>query len=461
MAEVGSATRIPLLRVANVMRTHFAFVRITFPLLWCIPSMSRCLDCIPSMQVDASHSADIFSSTPRRRYSSPMPTSLNDALDELRTHLTNLDTLVKAVASGKRRGEEPPPRVDLRPVDLKSGPHLQTVTATDAAPLTTNTPASQLGDHITDLLTRPYGNWHIETTTLTIQMRVTKKGDAQLHTRATSTRSVAPRTHNRTKNHIIDADDPLFAVLGAGADKRRQVDAFLRIAAPTLDALAAETDGPLSAVDLGCGNAYLTFAAHRYLCRIAPGSTTIGIEARQSIVDTSTNNAKKAGLDGLTFIAGRIDEISLDDMDLPGNRLDIAMALHACDTATDDALATAIASSARVILAAPCCHHDLQKQWGKTPPTPAGFAPIVGSPILKERFADVITDAARATILRTHGYNVDVVEFVDSRHTPRNAMIRATHTGTPCGAAASELGHLTATWNYTPRLQQLTTPQST
>jgi hypothetical protein len=136
------------------------------------------------------------------------------------------------------------------------------------------------------------------------------------------------------------------------------------------------------------------------------------------------------------------------------------LALHACDTATDEALARAVRWEAPLVLAAPCCHHDVQRQLAQSrshglgPPEPYGA--LVRHPILRERFADVLTDSLRALLLRMLGYRVDVVEFVDSRHTPRNAMIRAVRTGgAPAREVLEEYRALTTGWRLTPALERM------
>jgi len=133
---------------------------------------------------------------------------------------------------------------------------------------------------------------------------------------------------------------------------------------------------------------------------------------------------------------------------------DLVLALHACDTATDQALARAIGWGASWVLAAPCCHHDIAAQLkGRTAPEPYGE--ITRHAILRERFADVLTDAFRAALLRLNGYKVDVVEFVDSAHTPRNLLLRARRTGRPEPGARADYDALTAQWGVTPALERL------
>jgi hypothetical protein len=174
------------------------------------------------------------------------------------------------------------------------------------------------------------------------------------------------------------------------------------------------------------------------------------------MVQRNSALAGELGMDGLTFEAGTIARAQ----PLSGESPDIVLALHACDTATDEALARAVRWGAPLVLAAPCCHHDVQRQLaenrseGRTAPHP--YAALVRHPILRERFADVLTDTLRALLLRMLGYRVEVVEFVDSRHTPRNALIRAVRTdAAPTADVLDEYRTLTADWHVRPALERL------
>ncbi|MBA3490367.1 MAG: SAM-dependent methyltransferase, partial [Longispora sp.] len=234
----------------------------------------------------------------------------------------------------------------------------------------------------------------------------------------------------------LSPDDPIYRILGGSAAKRRQVDAFLRALDSTLG------DGrPERIVDLGCGNAYLTFAAHRYLETRGISAELIGVDIRED--QRIRNEALAAELGwsaGIRFVTGTIRQAPVDSAD-------VVLALHACDTATDEALARAVEWRAEHILAAPCCHHDIATQLRQH------ASPLVGQPILRERFADVLTDTLRGLILRQHGYRVEVAEFIDSAHTPRNLMIRATRTGQPTGA--EEYATLLREWPVIPHLSTL------
>jgi SAM-dependent methyltransferase len=394
-----------------------------------------------------------------------VPESLAEALASLRPLLLDPEGLVRAVAAGRRRGAQPSwQRVVLRPVDLKNGRHLQVVIEDGQGPRTSNeayddaasraavdgTGADRTAGaaHVVDaLLAEPFGNWHVETTTETVQLRVTKKGAAQVH------RAVAANAqhtgHDRSKPHLIDPGDPLFKVLGAGAAKRRQVDAFLHMLAGVIDEASLPGDRPLRVVDLGCGNAYLTFAAYRFLAERRPVEV-IGIDLRAQARER--NNALTAELgwsEHMHFEAGLIGQAAVT------SPADIVLSLHACDTATDDALAQAVHWQAPAILASPCCHHDLQRQL-KAAPTPAPYALLTRHAILRERFGDALTDALRAALLRRVGYRADVVQFVASEYTPRNTMIKAVRADRPApDEAVREYDDLVSGWGVTPYLQTL------
>ncbi|GAA4967297.1 SAM-dependent methyltransferase [Kineococcus glutinatus] len=392
-----------------------------------------------------------------------MPHPLTTALEELRPLLLDGEHLVRAVAAGRRRGQEPPAheRVELRPVALRGGPHLQAVARSGPRVSTRNAALGPDAERLVEeLLAVPFGNWHVETAAEVVQLRVTKRGEAQLHRAATSKRDVqaGPAAHDRSKQRLVDPADPLFTALGAGADKRRQVDAFVRLLAPLADRLLADAaqDGgrEVRMTDLGCGNAYLTFAAHRWLGgRAGEAGTalrTVGVDVRDDVVARSRALAVQAQLPGLDFATGTIASAAPFGDAAP----DVVLALHACDTATDEALARAVRWGTPVVLAAPCCHHDVQRQLQAATASPA--PPLVRHPILRERFADVLTDALRALLLRLLGYRTDVVEFVDSRHTPRNALLRAVRTGAaPTPELVAEYRGLTAAWGVEPALARM------
>jgi SAM-dependent methyltransferase len=424
---------------------------------------------------------------------------LGPALERVRALLLDPGTLVRAVAAGRRRGAVPRwRRTELRYVDLKAGRHLQVTSFDDTQAFASNH-REDAAEAVDRLLEEPFGNWHVwfrdAEGLRQLQLRVTKKGDAMVHVAREKGADAAPAVgtagptveqplaHDRHKQRMLPEDDPVLVALGI-ADERgrvkpsrqakyRQVEEFLRLLDAALDdafesgAVARPTDErPLTVVDLGCGNAYLTFAAHRHLT-VARGLQVrvTGVDVKEQSLAHNTAVAEQLGVAGeARFVQADIGSDELAAWDV---RPDVVLALHACDTATDDALAQAVTWEAGLVLAAPCCHHDVAAQL-RTHEAPAPYSFLVRDGILRERFADTLTDALRAASLRLHGYRVDVVEFVESRHTPRNTLIRAVRTLTPAGAsggapastpargsARAELEELTTTWQVRPRLQAL------
>ena len=395
--------------------------------------------------------------------------------------MLDADHLVRVLAGGRRRGQRVPVvegrevrRVEIRVVDLKAGRHLQ-VTSYDATQAhTSNHALGAAAEAVVDaLLAQPFANWHVDTATETHQVRVTKKGAVLAHTSEREEAVEVVRDHDRAKDRLLAEDDPVLVALGISDGqgrvkpsrqaKYRQVEEFLRL----LDASLAEAlahghvrtptaDDPLRIVDLGCGNAYLTFAAHRFLTRsVEDGGRGLhvrvtGVDVKQQSADHNSAVAAGLGIDA-DFVVGTIGEARLD------RAPDVVLALHACDTATDDALARALEWQAALVLAAPCCHHDIAAQLRTTTP-PEPYAMLTRHGILRERFADTLTDALRATLLRREGYRVDVVEFVESAHTPRNTLLRAVRVpgrSSNDTEAARDYVDLLAAWGVRPRLGQL------
>ena len=281
---------------------------------------------------------------------------------------------------------------------------------------------------------------------------MTKKGEALLHTAdPRRRRSTADRDHDRDKGRLLPEDDPVFVALGLSDHegrmkpsrqaKYRQVEEFLRILdASVADAIAkghlrrpTEAE-PLRIADLGCGNGYLTFAAQRFLTHVRGLPVVVtGVDVRAAVRRPQRRGGRPGSGWPPTSWSARIADVVVDPAP------EVVLALHACDTATDDALARAVGWEAPLVLAAPCCHHDIAAQLRRNP-TPAPYALLTRHGILRERFADTLTDAVRASLLRLQGYRVDVMQFVESKHTPRNTLLRAVRTGGPVSGGARAQG---------------------
>ncbi|WP_330359532.1 class I SAM-dependent methyltransferase [Kribbella sp. ALI-6-A] len=387
-------------------------------------------------------------------------------LGAVRAALLSSQSLVRAIGSGRRRGAEAPTyhRVEIRYVDLKAGRHLQIAEFDERQSHTRNAPAdsAEAEEVVDELLRAPYGNWHVETTGETLRLRYTKKGKLLLH-REQETREQWT-DHDRTKQRVLDPAAPFLVELGISdhhgrvkpsrQSKYKQIEEFCKLLAPALDeAIAAgriATGRPLQVVDLGCGNAYLTLAAYHLLTATGHDVRMTGIDHNPAARARNTKRVAALGWqDHLRFVDATIADAQLDV------RPDVVLALHACDTATDDALARAVGWEAPLVLAAPCCHHDIQKQLKSVEP-PAPYGALTRYGIVRERLADMLTDSLRAAVLRQVGYRVEVVQFVDSEHTPRNLLLRAARTGATAGPEVrAEYEELVGAWQVTPRLATL------
>ena len=363
--------------------------------------------------------------------------------------ISDQNNFVRAVLSGRRRNMQTDyERIDIRPVQLKDGLRLQLILSEEKQDTTKNIGID--ADKILELLNSGYANVLVEFTTGSYSLRITKKGEALIHeAKGVFERSVS---HDRTKERLLDASDPFLIEVGISdhkgsikpsmQDKYRQVEEFLRILEPALP----EKKEKLSIVDLGCGHAYLTFATHQYLRKSGVDAQVIGIDVRENSRDRNNAIAKKLGItDSIEFRAEEISETAIESAD-------IAIALHACDTATDDAIAWGVQHGVQLLLIAPCCHHDLQVQIQDIPePWPM----LTRHGIMRERLGDLLTDSFRTQILKLLGYRVDAIEFVGGEHTPRNLMIRATKTGAkPEPVDIARYKEMLAQWNVNPALAQ-------
>lgn len=257
---------------------------------------------------------------------------------------------------------------------------------------------------------------------------LTGRGDPRV-LRRPPTRPHADRRHDRPRRHVVPEGEPVPYLVALGVQtsdgrvrsqrraKFRQVNRFVEL---VQDVVGALPDGPLRVVDFGSGRAYLTFALHDLLTRVHGRDVEIlGLDVKPEVVAECEALARTLGADGLRFEVGDIA-----DCDLAG--VDLVVSLHACDTATDLALERAVRAQASVVLAVPCCQHELLGQLEST-----DLRPLLRHGTLRERFAAEVTDAARARLLELAGYDVQVVEFVALEHTPKNVLLRATRTERP------------------------------
>jgi SAM-dependent methyltransferase len=413
------------------------------------------------------------------------------ALNRMRSQIRDPEVLIKAVASGKQRGTDPVwRRAEMRYVDLKAGTQLQITTYDATQAFTANHPIGDL-EALDALLDIPFGRWAVTALADGVETETTIEAKTP-HTALVTTQvkaaaglaagqtgtvegadgdspAVISRGHDLPKERLLSESDPVFITLGISdkdgklkpsrTAKYRQVEEFLRqLDVAITEALASgrlrkpTAEEPLRIVDLGCGNGYLTFAAQRFLTSVRELPVVVtGVDVKEQSREHNSAVAAELGV-AAEFVVGTIDGVVFSEEKRP----EVVLALHACDTATDDALARAIEWESALVLAAPCCHHDIAAQMRKTP-TPSPYAMLTRHGILRERLADTLTDGLRASLLRLSGYKVDVIQFVESQHTPRNTMLRAVRAAGPVkgGAVKKEYDELVATWGLKPRLAEL------
>jgi SAM-dependent methyltransferase len=330
-----------------------------------------------------------------------------------------LPRLVSATLSDPRGGDVS--RVLVRPVLLKGRRRYQFESRRGAQALHRNLDLPEAVREIVSLL-RTFRQGAIATE------------DADLHivegrvSERPAVRAGTAAAHDRPKRRLLAEGEPVeflvrLGVMNSGGkvltskqDKFRQMNRYLELVDDVLDELPR---GRVRVVDFGCGKSYLTFALHHLLGAVRGREAEIvGLDLKREVIDECSSIARDLRLEGLRFAVGDIGGFSGFD------RADLVVSLHACDTATDDALAKAVGWGAKVVVAVPCCQHELARSIAG-----AGQAPLLRHGILKERLASLVTDAMRAELLEMAGYAVQVIEFVDTEHTPKNLMIRAVRRG--------------------------------
>lgn len=329
-------------------------------------------------------------------------------------------------------------------------------------PATENMPRGTAMRTLSELLrTVAVDEAHVMTADQDLHCRLSKKGRVLVSRSRKDLKREAEisRAHDREKNYPLTRFDStrLLLVLGFSDaqggmkpsmhSKYRQVNEFLRLIDTTLDELEIKTGDAVNLTDVGCGKAYLSFSAKAYI--EATRNVVIrftGIDMNDGIIASCRRMAESMGWnDTVEFIAADIAAYK------PQTAPHIVLSLHACDTATDEAMAFGVENSARAILCAPCCQHELQSKMGSTGPNRA----ILRNGILKERLADILTDAFRAQILRAMGYRTQVVEFIEQEATARNILIRGVRASRSGATnALAEYLELRDTWKCTPFLAE-------
>lgn len=316
---------------------------------------------------------------------------------------------------------EVPLRVTIRPLTAKGQTVYQFTEEFQNRALHKNYTAKAASAAIEELLHSTYAEGHFFTSTSDDHWIKGKSGEWKCRSKSASLQP-PNLSHNREKNYLIDASNPFWVKLGVADQKGkirpsmqskfRQVERFLEIAHDLIQQLPPKP--VLEIIDFGCGKSYLTFALTEYLRQVGRKAHLVGIDLKADVVAELNQLAQSMGYDELVFHAGKIQEFPLESSP------DLVISLHACDMATDFLLAKAIRHQAQAILAVPCCQHEVYKQIDQPL-----LKPLLKHGILKERLSALVTDAVRASMLEEMGYQTQVLEFIDSEHTPKNLLIRA------------------------------------
>lgn len=337
------------------------------------------------------------------------------------------DKLIDMVISGqKNKSEDKAVKVRIRPVILKNEIEYQVSEFVGRKVLHSNHSAADVKKKIIDYMTEDFKQAQINMTDAAATILSSKSKTLTCkYKKAGQLKVQRDLSHNRTKKYIIQEGKPVAFMIDLGVmgqdgkiirtryDKFRQINRFLEYIEDILPKLDKERE--LTIIDFGCGKSYLTFAMYYYLKELKGYNIRIiGLDLKADVIEHCNELRTRYGYDKLDFYVG--DIATYKDVD----KVDMVVTLHACDTATDYALAKAVKWGAEVILSVPCCQHEANRTIKSDI-----LSPVMDYGILKERMAAIVTDAARSKLLTANGYDTQILEFIDMEHTPKNLLIRA------------------------------------
>lgn len=348
-----------------------------------------------------------------------------DKVEELLNKIIDKD-FVSATISGKRAKSYETDKVKLRLISVKDKYLIQITEYTGTKVFHKNVEFPDAVRYITENITGNFRQCQIDTKTNSYSIISSKKGKINVKARkqdkVTGNVNVS---HNKKKNYLLPEGEPVDFLVELGVmnnegyvikakyDKFRQINRFIEFVEDVVKKLPAKRE--VKIIDFGCGKSYLTFALYYYLKVKKQMDVNItGLDLKADVIEKCNNLAKKLGYEKLEFLNGDIANYEGTDS------VDMVVTLHACDTATDYALAKAVKWNARVIMSVPCCQHEFNRQIKNDL-----LNPVLKYGILKERMSALITDGIRAGLLEENGYDTQILEFIDMEHTPKNLLIRA------------------------------------
>lgn len=371
--------------------------------------------------------------------------------------------LQQIILSNSRHPEQTQ-KVKIRPVLIREELLFQETAYRGTQAFHENFTADQLTDRICTALQEQFRQGEFSAKTLQATVLVSKKGKLTLkvknsgkapRTAASEEEELQALAHNRTKHYILEEGKPVDFLVGLGVqtpdgrvtrarfDKFRQINRYLEFIEDVIDELPK--DRTIRIIDFGCGKSYLTFAMYYYLHELQHRDIQVtGLDLKTDVIKHCNELAEKLGYDRLKFERGDISTYEGTDV------ADMVVTLHACDLATDYALDKAVKWGARVILAVPCCQHELNRQIKCDP-----LKPVLKYGIIKERVAALLTDALRANLLEQQGYETQILEFIDMEHTPKNLLIRAVKKNGMRPKKSADIGTVEELLHVAPTLEKL------
>lgn len=377
-------------------------------------------------------------------------------LRELVPTIISDETIISAVFSGvKNKIEKTFHKVTLKKVIIKNEEKYQFEYSYDKNVEHKNLSNTETIEEICSLIETYFKQAIIHTVQSDYHILVNKKGQIKINKKA-ATRRFEEISHNRKKKYILNEGElsPFLIELGimtaqgkivkAKYDKFKQINRYLELVSDCIPYL--DKNKKIRIVDFGCGKAYLTFALYDYLVlKMGYNVEIVGLDLKENVIRFCSDLAEKLGFDDLRFEQGDINGFdAFCDVDM-------VISLHACNTATDDALAKAVSWGAKVILAVPCCQHEFLKKIENKK-----MISMMKYGIIKEKLATLLTDSVRANVLEIMGYRTQVIEFIDMEHTPKNVMIRAFFEGTPKSIKLiNEYKTFKQEWQISPYIEEV------
>jgi SAM-dependent methyltransferase len=346
-------------------------------------------------------------------------------ISELKKSLKD-ETFIKMTLGNYQGADAHLNKLLIRLIKTKKGTRLFFLYRYDTRDTVKNHSFAKGAEIVAKYLGEEFFSGHLFTTKNDLQLEIGKKGKSRLNIAKPTFKSVPSAAHDRKKERLVDPHSFYLRALGITndggevrdkqQDKWRQINKFVEILSKLFENSSLKDREELTIVDMGSGKGYLTFAAYDHFKNTRGLNVTVtGVDTKENLVTLCNELAATCDFEGLKFVQNSIEDYALE-------RADILIALHACDTATDDAIFKGIAANAELIIAAPCCHREVRPQIK----APEMMRDILRHGIMLERTAETITDGLRALLLEKSGYETKLFEFIATEHTPKNNMIVGT-----------------------------------